>query len=176
VTEFIYRYNCYTSPDKALVMFSFKLETTSRAEEIAKLISVLDDGGMKAQDISDNEMAKSHARYMIGGAQSVPNERIFRFGWFINDCFGFCSENDSEFPERPGALRNFLTGMRQEWNISMFHYRNHGADLGKVLAGIQVPPSDSAAFDDFLHKLNYTYVEETDNPIYKQYLQGSKAS
>jgi threonine dehydratase len=97
----------------------------------------------------------------------------------------------AEFPERPGALRNFLAGMQHDWNITMFHYRNHGAgkdlivnlvigfsllapDVGKILAGIQVPEADYAAFDEFLTKLNYPYVEETNNPIYKQYLQGGE--
>lgn len=100
-------------------------------------------------------MAKSHGRYMIGGSQVVPNERVFRF----------------EFPERPNALRNFLLGLQEDWNITLFHYRNHGADVGKVLAGIQVPQSEYPEFDAFLKKLNYIYVEETDNPVYQRYLK-----
>ncbi|KAK0461064.1 tryptophan synthase beta subunit-like PLP-dependent enzyme [Desarmillaria tabescens] len=156
VTEFLYRYNAYGSPDRAHIVFSVKLESNNRAKEIEQLLSALADEDMKGFDISDNEFAKSHGRYMIGGTQVVPNERVFRF----------------EFPERPNALRNFLLGMQQDWNISLFHYRNHGADLGKVLAGIQVPPSEYDAFDKFLTKLNYTFVEETNNPVYKQYLRG----
>ncbi|KAJ7084428.1 tryptophan synthase beta subunit-like PLP-dependent enzyme [Mycena belliarum] len=156
VTEFIYRYNCHTSPDRAHVFMSFKLESTARATEAAALLKTLAEQDMIGFDISDNEMAKSHARYMIGGSQVVPNERVLRF----------------EFPERPGALRKFLLGLQQGWNISLFHYRNHGADLGKVLAGVQVPPSDYDAFDTFLAALGYPYVEETENPVYKRYLRG----
>ncbi|KAL0569804.1 threonine deaminase [Marasmius crinis-equi] len=156
VTEFIYRYNSHSSPDRAHLLFSFKLETTDRSTEISNLLKALDANDMKGFDISDNELAKSHGRYMIGGAQQVSNERIFRF----------------EFPERPNALRNFLIGLKTDWNITLFHYRNHGADLGKVLAGIQVPPEEYNIFDEFLKKLNYTYVEETDNPVYKRFLHG----
>jgi len=153
VTEFIYRYN---APDRAHVFLSFQLETTSRTEEVAAVLDELERGGMKGCDISDDEMAKSHARYMIGGASEVPNERVFRF----------------EFPERPGALRKFLSSLRNMgWNISLFHYRNHGADLGKVLAGIQAPEEDSAQFDSFLRELGYPYVEETDNEVYRRYLR-----
>jgi len=101
-------------------------------------------------------LAKSHVRYMIGGRQRVDNERVFRFA----------------FPERPGALRKFLLGLHQGWNISLFHYRNQGGDLGKVLAGIQVPNNDQAAFDQFLEKLDYLYVEETENSIYNRFLRG----
>ncbi|KAH9972463.1 tryptophan synthase beta subunit-like PLP-dependent enzyme [Lactifluus volemus] len=153
VTEFIYRYN---SPDFAHVFLSFQLETNSREKEVGEVLSELERGGMKGLDISDDEMAKSHARYMIGGASDVANERIFRF----------------EFPERPGALRKFLSSLRNMgWNISLFHYRNHGADLGKVLAGIQAPEEDSAQFGAFLSDLGYPYVEETYNEIYKRYLR-----
>uniref|UniRef100_A0A0W0FH08 Threonine dehydratase n=2 Tax=Moniliophthora roreri TaxID=221103 RepID=A0A0W0FH08_MONRR len=150
VTEFLYRFNNYSSPDRAHLLFSFKLESTNRKAEISALLKSLEENDMKGHDISDNELAKSHARYMIGGTQFVQNERVFRF----------------EFPERPNALRNFLLGIQKQkhWNISMFHYRNHGADLGKVLAGIQVPPEDHGIFDEFLKELNYTYIEETANP------------
>ncbi|KAA1473913.1 threonine dehydratase I [Dentipellis sp. KUC8613] len=153
VTEFIYRYN---SPDRAQVFLSFKLESNSRAKEVDGVLSALEQQGMKGHDISDDELAKSHARYMIGGISDVPNERVFRF----------------EFPERPGALRKFLSSLHKGWNISLFHYRNHGADLGKVLAGIQAPSEESAQFDEFLKELGYPYVEETDNVIYKRYLRG----
>ncbi|KAJ6499938.1 tryptophan synthase beta subunit-like PLP-dependent enzyme [Mycena vitilis] len=156
VTEFIYRYNCHSSPDRAHVFMSCKLETTERASEVAALLKALAAEDMVGFDISDNEMAKSHARYMIGGSQTVANERMLRF----------------EFPERPGALRKFLLGLHHGWNISLFHYRNHGADLGKVLAGIQVPPSDHDAFQLFLAQLGYPYVDETENPVYKRYLRG----
>ncbi|KAI0267117.1 tryptophan synthase beta subunit-like PLP-dependent enzyme [Gloeopeniophorella convolvens] len=145
VTEFIYRYN---APERAHVFLSFQLDTTAAPWRSRR-------GGMHGHDISDDEMAKSHTRYMVGGASDVPNERIFRF----------------EFPERPNALRKFLSSLRMGWNITLFHYRNHGADLGKVLAGIQAPPEDSEQFDEFLRELGYPYVEETQNEVYKRYLR-----
>ncbi|KAI0929916.1 hypothetical protein AcW1_008738 [Taiwanofungus camphoratus] len=152
-TEFIYRYN---NSQRAQIYLSFILESVSRKKEVAEVLAALERQDMKGFDISDDELAKTHARYMIGGCQYVPNERVFRF----------------EFPERPGALRKFLLGLHSGWNISLFHYRNHGADLGKVLAGIQVPQSDTADFDAFLNNLGYPYVEETDNEVYKRYLRG----
>lgn len=152
-TEFIYRYN---DPQVAHTMISFKLETTQREKEVADVLAQLEKQGMKGFDISDDELAKSHGRYMIGGSLSVPNERLFRF----------------EFPERPGALRRFLEGIHTGWSISMFHYRNQGGDIGKVLAGIEVPPNDTEEFEKFLQNLGYPYVEETENPVYKRYLRG----
>ncbi|CAA7261617.1 unnamed protein product [Cyclocybe aegerita] len=154
VTEFVYRYNI--SGDRAHILLSFNLASTSRELEVREVLTALEDADMKGHDISNDEFAKSHIRYMIGGRQTVANERIFRFS----------------FPERPGALRKFLLGLHKGWNISLFHYRNHGADLGKILAGIQVPPGDSVAFDEFLQKLDYPYVEETENSVYKRFLRG----
>ncbi|KAF4621355.1 hypothetical protein D9613_000714 [Agrocybe pediades] len=154
VTEFIYRYNI--SGDRAHVLMSFKLQSNSREGEVKEILTALEKEDMIGFDISHDEMAKSHVRYMIGGTQKVENERIFRFA----------------FPERPGALRKFLLGLQNRWNLSLFHYRNHGADLGKVLAGIQVPPEDSDDFAQFLEKLDYSYVEETNNSVYKRFLQG----
>ncbi|TRM69944.1 tryptophan synthase beta subunit-like PLP-dependent enzyme [Schizophyllum amplum] len=156
VTEFIYR---YSSAHTAHVFMAFKLQTPDREREVKHVLEELNKDGMAGIDISDDEMAKSHGRYMIGGCQSVPHERLFRF----------------EFPERPAALRKFLLETQSHnWNISLFHYRNHGADLGKVLAGLQIPSEDYAVFDDYLKTLGYTYKEETDNSVYKRYL--SKAS
>lgn len=153
VTEFSYRYNSHRN---ARVFLSFVLQTTSRSKEIADFISQLQARDMVAHDISDDEMAKSHARYMVGGPSDPPDERLFRF----------------EFPERPGALRKFLLGLKNDsWNLSLFHYRNHGADLGRVLAGIQVPPSTQAEFAAFLIQLGYSYVEETDNAVYRRFLR-----
>ncbi|THH28378.1 hypothetical protein EUX98_g5797 [Antrodiella citrinella] len=151
-TEFIYRYG---DSETAQIFISFKLESAHREKEVTDVLTTLKTQGMKGFDISNDELAKSHARYMIGGFANVPTERIFRF----------------EFPERPGALRKFLLGIHSGWNISLFHYRNQGADLGKVLAGIQVPPSDGEKFDDFLRTLGYPYVEETENEVYKRYLR-----
>lgn len=154
VTEFIYR---YSSPEVAHVFLSFQLEgKQDREHEVAEVIRSLEAEGMPALDISDDELAKSHARYMVGGRRDVPHERVFRF----------------QFPERPGALRKFLLGLHHGWNISLFHYRNHGGDLGKILAGIQVPPEDYDQFNDYLNRLAYPFVEETDNSVYKRYMRG----
>ena len=110
---------------------------------------------LPALDLTDDEMAKSHIRYMVGGrAPQVDNELIYRF----------------IFPERPGALMNFLSQMRSDWNISLFHYRNHGADFGRVLVGLQVPESDKPEFGDFLARLGYDFQDESDNPVYQMFL------
>jgi threonine dehydratase len=105
--------------------------------------------------MSDNEMAKDHVRYMVGGrANGTADEVIYRF----------------QFPERPGALLKFLTDMTHPWNISLFHYRNHGAEYGNILVGLQIPASDQLAFQQFLTALSYEYWEETDNPAYQLFL------
>ena len=102
-------------------------------------------------------MAKVHIRHLVGGhAPAAENEILY--------CF--------EFPERPGALMQFLNSMSRGWNISLFHYRNHGADYGRVLVGMQVPPADKAAFREFLDRLGYPSVEETSNPAYRMFLGG----
>jgi threonine dehydratase len=100
-------------------------------------------------------MAKLHIRFMVGGRAPVEHERLFRF----------------EFPERPGALMQFLSNMGGRWNISLFHYRNHGAAFGRVLAGMQVPPHDTPDFQRFLDELGYPNFEETDNPAYQAFLR-----
>jgi threonine dehydratase len=108
-------------------------------------------------DLTDNEVAKLHIRYMVGGrVEGIENELVYRF----------------EFPERPGALLRFLEGLAPEWNISLFHYRNHGSDYGRVLAGIQVPPATRPAFAAYLAALGYACWEETANPAYTMFLQG----
>ena len=129
VTEFVYRYH---SPTVALVFLSFILNTNSRTTEVADVLATLDKLGMRGMDISDDEMAKSHARYMIGGRQEVENERLFRFGlrWDSHSSCSAIADDNPEFPERPTALHKFLHTIRWNWNISLFHYRNHGA--GKV--------------------------------------------
>jgi len=105
--------------------------------------------------MTDNEMAKLHVRYMVGGrAAHLGDELIYRF----------------QFPERPGALLNFLETLHADWNISLFHYRNHGADFGRVLAGIQVPADSRAIFVKSLDALGYPYWDETDNPAYQLFL------
>jgi threonine dehydratase len=106
--------------------------------------------------MTDNEIAKLHVRYMVGGHVNgnVANERLYRF----------------EFPERKGALLKFLQSIGARWNITLFHYRNHGSDYGRVLAGIDVPQSDTAEFLDHLNVLHYSYSDETNNPVYRIFL------
>jgi threonine dehydratase len=124
-------------------------------KESARLVRMLAQHGFKAVDMSGNEMAKLHVRHMVGGhAPQAKNEIVYRF----------------EFPERPGALVKFLDAMSKGWNISLFHYRNHGADYGRVLVGMQVPPEDKRAFRAFLDEVGYRFWEETDNPAYRLYL------
>jgi threonine dehydratase len=111
--------------------------------------------GFPVLDMTGNEMAKLHVRYMVGGhARGLANERLFRF----------------EFPERPGALLRFLEAVGTQWNISLFHYRNHGSDYGRVLAGVQVAPDDAEEFARHLGELQYAYTEETKNPVYRMFL------
>ena len=107
-------------------------------------------------DLTHDELAQAHIRHMVGGHSSMAqDERVLRF----------------VFPERPGALMKFLSLMRPGWNISPFHYRNQGADYGRILVGLQVPPNDDRAFAAFLDNLGYPYVEETHNPVYRMFLQ-----
>jgi threonine dehydratase len=128
-------------------------------EETARIVKSLRRHGLTTLDLSDNEMAKLHTRHMVGGRapraliSSMP-ELLYRF----------------EFPERPGALLRFLEAMRSDWNISLFHYRNQGADYGRVLVGIQVPKGEMREFRSFLRELGYPYAEETRNPAYKLFL------
>jgi threonine dehydratase len=150
VTEFNYR---YTGPTGAQVFVGFAL-SEGRAEKDL-VIGALRDAGFAVNDMSDDEMAKLHVRYMVGGhAGGIAHEVLYRF----------------EFPERPGALHRFLRSIGARWNISLFHYRNHGSDYGRVLAGIQVPPAERAEFLEHLNELHYAYVEETANPAYRMFL------
>jgi threonine dehydratase len=149
VTEFNYR---YADPKTAHLFVG--IEVANRGEA-RKLAASLHRHRIEAFDLTDNEMAKLHVRHLVGGhAPAVENEILYRF----------------EFPERPGALLRFLDSMSAGWNISLFHYRNHGADYGRVLVGMQVPPSDKGAFRRFLDRLGYTYAEETANPAYRMFL------
>jgi threonine dehydratase len=149
VTEFNYRYS-----DERIAHLFVGIEVANAQEKQALLASFRKQK-IEAFDLSDNEMAKSHVRHLVGGhAPGVLHEILYRF----------------EFPERPGALLRFLDSMSAGWNISLFHYRNHGADYGRVLVGMQVPPSDKADFGHFLSRLGYTYVEETGNPAYQMFL------
>jgi len=149
VTEFNYRY-----ADPSVAHLFVGIEVANR-RETDHLLAELRRGRIEAYDLSDNEMAKLHVRHLVGGhAPSAKNEILYRF----------------EFPERPGALMRFLTSMSRGWNITLFHYRNHGADYGRVLVGMQVPPSDKGAFRAFLGRLGYDCVEETGNPAYRMFL------
>ncbi len=150
VTEFNYRYE---SAHAAQIFVGFG--TSGGRSEKDAVVRRLREAGYPVTDMSDNEMAKLHVRYMVGGhARGIQNELLFRF----------------EFPERPGALLKFLQAIGTRWNISLFHYRNHGSDYGRVLAGIQVPPEERADFMQHLNELHYPYTEETENPAYRLFL------
>ena len=149
VTEFNYRY-----ADPKVAHLFVGLEVRGR-HEIARLLAELERRRIHAFDLTDNEMAKLHVRHLVGGhAPSAEHEILYRF----------------EFPERPGALLKFLESMSAGWNISLFHYRNHGSDSGRVLVGMQVPPGDGPKFRRFLDRLGYDYVDETANPAYRMFL------
>jgi len=150
ITEFNYRFG---DPARAHVFAGLELQ---RGEtEKREALDALRAKGYEVLDMTENEAAKLHVRYMVGGhAASLEHERLYRF----------------QFPERPGALLAFLGGMAAGWNISLFHYRNHGADYGRVLVGIQVPPGELARFQAFLDGLGYTYSEETGNPACRLFL------
>ncbi len=149
ITEFNYR---YADAKEAHVFVGVQVKDQS---EISKLVTTLKKNKLPTQNFTDNEMAKLHVRHLVGGhAPSLKDEIMFRF----------------EFPERPGALMNFLNSMNHSWNISLFHYRNHGADYGRVLVGMQVPHHDKKALRTFLDKLGYRYWDESDNPAYRLFL------
>ncbi len=147
ITEFNYRY-----ADRRQAQVFVGVELQSGDDERKELVSRLLDKGYSVVDMTENETAKLHIRYMVGGhAHGVGNETLVRF----------------EFPERPGALLDFLVGLGKRWNISLFHYRNHGAAYGRVLMGVQVDPSEHGEFWAMLKKLGYPFWEETDNPAYR---------
>ncbi len=150
VTEFNYRIS-----DAAQAHVFVGLATRGRGES-AKIAKNFEKQGFKTLDLTHDELAKEHIRHMVGGISALAkDERLLRF----------------VFPERPGALMKFLSLMRPGWNISLFHYRNQGADYGRILVGLQVPASDDTAFGQFLRTLGYPYVEETSNPVYRMFLQ-----
>jgi len=151
ITEFNYR---YSDKNEAHVFVGVRMH--GNEDERNTLFSKLDAAGYQWVDFSDNETAKLHVRYMVGGhAPQVENEALYRF----------------EFPERPGALLKFLTRVGQRWNISLFHYRNHGAAYGRVLIGVQVPDTEKPDFQGFLDALGYRFTLETDNPAYSLFLE-----
>jgi threonine dehydratase len=149
ITEFNYR---YADPDQAHVFVGLQIGSTREVDNLARELRRHDYATV---DLTDNEMAKLHVRHLVGGhAPFADNERIYRF----------------EFPERPGALINFLEHMGEDWNISLFHYRNHGAEVGRVLCGLQVPPAEKPQFRAFLKDLGYAHSDETENPVYRLFL------
>jgi len=153
VTEFNYR---MSDLKQAHVFVGIQIQARDEANAIA---SIFAQEGLETINLTDDEMAKLHIRHLVGGSSShAKDERLFRF----------------EFPERPGALSRFLTQMRPDWNISLFHYRNHGADFGRVLVGLQVPQADEAAFQHFLAGLGYPHLEETNNPAYHLFLRPNR--
>ena len=150
VTEFNYR---MSDQAKAHVFVGL---TTGVKGESTKIAAHFTKHGFESIDLTNDELAKDHIRHMVGGHSDLAHEeRLLRF----------------EFPERPGALMRFLSAMSPDWNISLFHYRNQGADYGRILVGLQVPKSDKKAFKAFLDGLAYPCVDETDNPIYRLFLR-----
>lgn len=153
ITEFNYRY-----ADARAAQIFVGVQLSEGEEEKRRIVRLLDGQGYPVLDMSDNEMAKLHARHMVGGrVAGLEDELIYRF----------------QFPERPGALLRFLNNMSEDWNITLFHYRNHGADYGRVLAGIQVPPGDRPRFKDRLEELGYPFWDETENAAYRLFLSGT---
>jgi len=152
VTEFNYR---LSGRSQAHIFVGIATESRQHRDQVAEMLR---SAGYPAVDLTGDEVAKLHIRYMVGGrSSSVEHERLYRF----------------EFPERPGALMDFLDRLGGRWNISLFHYRNHGADFGRVLAGFEVPSSDGDAFENFLGTLGYSHQEEEHNPAYELFLGGN---
>ncbi|MCM1128399.1 MAG: threonine ammonia-lyase, biosynthetic [Alistipes senegalensis] len=149
VTEFNYR---ISDREKAHVFVGIEVKDR---EEAAQIAQNFEQHGLATIDLTDDELSKLHIRYMVGGkSQLAKDEQLYRF----------------EFPERPGALMRFLSCMQPNWNISLFHYRNHGADYGRVLVGLQVPKSERKAFRAFLTGTGYPFQDETANPVYQLFL------
>ncbi len=150
ITEFNYR---YANNSKALIFVGLKMQAQS--QDRAQIVSKLERHGYEVIDMTDNEMAKMHIRHMVGGhAPNMDNEVLYRF----------------EFPERPGAILAFLTRLAGNWNISLFHYRNHGSAFGRVLVGMQIPKEERSSFESLLRELNYNFWNESDNPAYLHFL------
>jgi threonine dehydratase len=149
VTEFNYR---MSDPDHAHVFVGIAVKAP---EERVQLAKAFESAGFPTVDLTDDEIAKEHVRHMVGGhTRDVHDEVVLSF----------------EFPEKPGALKKFLEGIAGRWNISLFHYRNHGADHGKVLAGFQVPESERAEFGKALKSVGYKYCDVTADPAYRYFL------
>ncbi|KAF2192357.1 threonine dehydratase-like protein [Zopfia rhizophila CBS 207.26] len=152
VTEFSYRYN---SPSHANILVGVEMKAATRSRDLPDLISRLTADGMRATDLSADELVKTHIRYLGGGRSSVADEHLYMF----------------EFPERGGALFKFLHTLQPDMNISLFHYRNYGGDVGKILTGIQCPETETDQLMGFLKKIGYPYKEVTNSPSYKMFLR-----
>ena len=153
ITEFNYR---YATEEQAVVFVGVQL--AGGETERRQIATDLTSAGLTVVDLTDNELAKLHIRHMVGGrAGGLRDEVLYRF----------------EFPERPGALLDFLDGLQMDWNISMFHYRNHGADYGRVFVGIQVPEDERPQFLRYVDELGYPWWDETANPAYQLFLDGA---
>lgn len=162
-----FRLLCETIGQRSVTEFSYRLSDDREAhvlvglaitnrDEVPAISGAFADQGFVALDLADDELAKEHLRYMVGGRSRLRgNELLYRF----------------EFPERPGALMRFLSCMHPSWNISLFHYRNQGADYGRILVGIQVPSEDMSDFGNFIETLAYHAVDETANPVYELFLR-----
>jgi len=149
ITELNYR---LAGREEAHIFVGVQVESDAQRRAFRDLLA---QHGYANTDLTDDELAKSHVRHMVGGrTQHTDHERLYRF----------------QFPERPGALTNFLAAMGENWNISLFHYRMHGADFGRVLVGFEIPGDEEPRFTQFLERLNYAYIEETDNPAYHLFL------
>jgi len=160
VTEFSYRYE---TRERAKILMSFQPvrvdETMTRNPDFEGVLSSLEREGFETLDVTHNELAKVHVRHFVGGRSDVESERLFRF----------------EFPESPGALQRFLHSLDMSWNVSLFHYRNHGDDFGRVLVGVQVGDDCHGNLEGFLGELGYDYVEETENPAYHSFLRTTES-
>jgi len=162
-----FRRFCSLLGARSITEFNYRIGDTKQArlfvgvqirdrDEPARIAEAFAQGGFEVLDLTHDELAKLHLRYMIGGRGDLAtDELLYRF----------------DFPERPGALSRFLDALDPAWNISLFHYRNHGADYGRILVGIQVPQGDRGVFVDFLTRLGYAYRDESDNPAYKLLLR-----
>jgi len=150
ITEFNYRFH-----DNAEAHIFVGVQTHPDLDPRDVLVETLQKQGFPVLDLTDNELAKLHIRHMVGGhCEQVTDEVVYRF----------------EFPERPGALFNFLNKLGARWNISMFHYRNHGAAYGRVVVGLQVAETERHKVPETLDSIGYMYWDETDNPAYRLYL------
>jgi threonine dehydratase len=153
-TEFSYRY-ATDAIANVLIGISLTSPASQRDEELASLLERMSAGGMKATDLSGDELAKSHIRHLVGGRSGVPHERLYMFN----------------FPERPGALEKFLTTLRPRYNISLFQYRNAGSDIGKVLTGILCPDEELKELESFLRKIGYPWEDCTESEVFRTFLR-----